>query len=340
MDGYDLSYTPRARYTFRDSLDEYPSNGSISDDAALNEFIGDPEFTIPVMEESFFEYGPKGLWALNQRASALQPAAHLDIEFQTELQEPKCYYWLNFATCVMVSIAVSTSILASSSELGGGWWACIFQKTQQFVMTGYVLYMVTTPDTYKSINCSLELLPINWMLYNYPFARVLLYLGIQLIAALLGAYITLGLYYSKLEAMDKKIMQRIIMPSAPHIFAIDSFALALFAHSVLAVGVTVILSPSNSINCGQTIIYALCYVYIISLLYEIAIGPVSFVIYKLALHLAYVSIFSDDSSSEKNMGWILAGAGMLFKLLGFPLIAYHVKYVWSNIARRHIEYAT
>jgi hypothetical protein len=86
-------------------------------------------------------------------------------------------------------------------------------------------------------------------------------------------------------------------------------------------------------------ICSLAYVYIISSVYEIAVGPISFVIYKLALYGAYRSIVG-EISGEKNTGWVLTGAGMLFKLIGFPLIAYHVKYVWSNVARRHIEYAS
>lgn len=344
MDAYNTVYTPEARLpsgridTFPiDILECYSSTSSADDASDLHEFIGEPEFQVPILEEG------------NQRMD--QPwrerfDIRLDYHRSDSVVHPvdaymdtaPRYYLLDFLLCLSVSVSFCSITLTTNLLFSNISTIIVAQNVLQFIIVGGILYVFATADTYKSANCSIDFLPINWVFYSYSILSVLAYLSIQVVSATISSYVMIGMYYSRFAQLDKKTLLESIIPSDSHALSVDSLVLTLFVHALIVVGTTFIMTQINSLNCDQIFVQALGYIYLISLIYEITIGPISFILYRLIFYGAIVSVFDDTHDSQKNSTLIMMGVSALIKMIGYPLVAYHVKYIWIHIIRRYIEY--
>ncbi len=357
MDAYYMYRTPRSRSRWAEpdqvatsleagGMEYYPgyvSEDSITNDTALNEFINDPEFDMPMMDESVSRRHPQLQPISLQRTSVIRNPYHdgetigLDVQLSTTVPR---YYMIHFALGVIISIVYSASTFMLSMADATSPWVFFIQKTIQFGCIGYFVYTFTTVSTYKSINYSLDTLMVNWVLYSYSFLNILTYLSILITAPVAGSYVTIGLYYSKIKQVDQQLLfDSIFSTTGTGVWAADTIVLTLVAHVTFIIGITFILSYINSMNCKSIAVHALGYTYVISMLCEIAIGPISFILCRVALYGALVSVFGDAESGQKNAICIMTGINILIKLLVYPLIAYHVKYVWIRILQRYFEYS-
>lgn len=317
---------------FSDSESYRSSISSIEDDSALNEFIQDPNFNqLPILERrpSYQQY-------FTQTGSTditnLQP-----VDIQSSHIN---YYAVEFLSCLFVSIAVSSStlmlnILPNCADNSLSYY--VLAKALRFFISGYVAYIFTTSDTYRSINTSIDFLSINWALYSYKCTAVCTYFGIQLAAAFLGALLSIGLHYNIISILDKeKLLDSII--SVPHIYLLTPsyMFLSIFVHILTVVGLTFIMDSTNSLNCKRIVVKRITYMGVISLVYGPMVGPIGFMaMYKLGLYLATSVIFGIPGSAT-IVGTVLAHIAI--KLLMYPFIAFHVKYVLKNAIQRYFEY--
>ena len=330
MDMYNPAHTPIGRNTEHIiTFSSGSSSGSDSDlSSDLSEFIHDPNFTIPMLED------------IMHRASGINRSYPNPISPSDPVSDmsPR-YYLFDFALCMSVSFVISSITLMTNLLPVNIGSLMIIQTLLQTISLAGLLYIFATPDTYKSLNCSLEFLPINWVSYSYSLPNMLSYLGIQILATIIGAYTVIGMYYNKIDQMERRALFQSILPGDPyHALSVDSFVLTIFANLIMIVGATFIMNQINSINCSQSFAYAVSYILIVGLVYELFTGPINFILYKLILYGAIVSVFDDVHDSQKNPILIAMGINILFKLIVYPVVAYHVKYIWSQMLRRYIEY--
>jgi glycerol uptake facilitator-like aquaporin len=344
MNTYNAVYTPEARLSLGyidsnpiDILECGPSDSSTSDDNDLREFIDELEFRVSIMggvprtDQPWCERFDLRL-NYHRSDSVENPA-------DAYMKAAPRYYLLDFLLCLSVSISFCSTALAANLLLSDIGAIIIIQNVLQFVVVSGILYVFATADTYKSANCSIDFLAINWVFNSYNISNVLIYLSIQIVAATIGSYAIIGMYYTQFTQLDKQILLDSIIPSNKYALSADSLILTLFVHALIILGTTFIMTQINSLNCNQIFVQALGYIYLISILYEITVGPISFILYKLIFYGAIVSVFEDAHDSQKNSTLIMMGADTLIKLIGYPLVVYHMKYIWIQMVRRYIEYA-
>lgn len=314
--------------------DSYHSGGcSLEDDAALNEFITDPTFNqLPMLERRasynryFFQTGVSGI------------VDNLPVNIQDYTLHH--YYMAEFVSCLAVSIAVNSSILMlniipACEDKSLSYY--ILTKAIMFLLAGYIAYIFTMPKTYRSINTSVEVLAINWTIHIYKGTSVLVYLAIQIAASLLGALITIGLFYNMIVFLDKEKLVLTIM-SVPRIYLLTpSYTiLSIVVQLVSAAGLAFIMDSTNSLNCQTIVIQRVAYIGIISLVYGPAMGQVGFMsMYRLGLYAVSTTVFNLGVDTAIVIT-VITHTGA--KLLLYPFIAFHVKYVWKNAIQRYIEY--
>lgn len=331
MDMYNTVDTPIGTYP-DEHIITFSSGSSISDvsdlSSDLSEFINDPNFVVPMLED------------IMHKASDITDPYYTPISHSYPVLDvsPK-YYLYDFILCIFVSIFISsisfmTSLFSTNIES-----TIIIQTIVQSITIGGLLYVFSTPDTYKSINCSLEFLPINWVSYSYSLSNMFIYLSIQILAAIIGSYIVIGMYYNKIKQLDQMILFQSILPGdTDNALSADSIALSIFVNLITIVGATLIMGHINSITCRNSFTYTVIYILIIGVVYERFTGPINFILYKLILYGAIVSTFDGAYDNQKNPIIIAMGINIVFKLIVYPVVAYHVKYIWSQSLRRYIEY--
>ncbi len=311
---------------------------SDSSDSILDEFMNDPDFSVPVMNNMQYEYN-------SLQASALRNIYHNDYVIDIDVPAHPTlarYYLFNFAIYLLMGISFGSTLFVGTNNMAIvlSYEAYLAQKLIQLVIFSFITYGTVTASTYRSINYSIDILMINWVLYSYTIKTMFIYLLMQFGAALISGYITIGLYYYKFAVIDNKYIQGVILfVDESHTPTIDSFALLFIAHILLITGATTIMSHINSINCKSTFLMTLVFIYSVSIIYENALGPISFSLYKLCIYIAHTSVFGLEHVIEKNYTLLLMIVGLIIKLLLYPLITYYVRYVWSRKLKRYLEYS-
>jgi len=313
-----------------DSYEHHSSSmDSIDNDPVLNEFIQDPNFSnVPSLEKiPYFN-------------TSIANSVHIDIQPMLV----KCYYALEFAACAFIAIGISSSIfmvdiLRIETDGANSLFYFILSKTIQFFIAGMVIYSFSNADSYKSINTSIEFLAINWSLYNYTIWMVLKYLLIQISASIFGTLITIGLHYNILSSVPKDVLlNSIITINTNYLLSPSYFLLSTFIHIITAIGLTLIIDRTNSINYHKKIVQRIIYIYSISILYCTIIGPIGFMTYRTTFYILLSIIFNIQGRESMVVIIIITVSHILIKLLIYPFIAFHVKFVWKNSMRRYLEY--
>ncbi len=269
----------------------------------------------------------------------------LQVEDIPEILAPKKLYLYNFAINFGMSFWMNSITFLCGIELAmdNESWIIryIIDHIFHLIAISYVFYGVITPDTYKSINLSSDILPINWVLYNYPLRQAMSYLGIIFISNFLGAYVSIGLYYTSIKESNKTILVKTILASdMRHSIRIESFILNICVHLFLVSGSTIIMGQINSINSRDVVFYTILFIFITTMIFEPLMGSIIFVFNKLWLYLACYSIFHIDMESEETTMFFISAISLVMKLFIYPIVAYYTKYVWSKYIRSYIEYSS
>lgn len=303
-------------------------SSSIDNDSELNDFIENASFTsksIPMLEQK------KHIYSIDEHPI------------------PRSFFAYNLVIIIVLTIAFNSTICTNffatinDRQTNKSDDAIIlkylFQRIMQLIINGSVLYSTITADTYKSVNYSLDILPINWVLYEYSITQTLWYLLILFVGQFMSAYITIGLFYSQIEAFDQEFFNRSIV-EVDIAFAkkIDTFVLAFIVNAASSMITTIILGRSNSLNCKNVAMQGMFAMFIISLIYETTVGPMTFVVNRLFMYIAYVSVFG--STKNVNDILILLSVRILFRIIISPILVYYTKYALIPVLRKYLEYAT
>ncbi len=336
MDNYIDNFTPRNNRSnqnrTRDHVISINSNvleysdsilESITNDSDLNEFIEDPNFNVPILGDHF-------------RAYQYPQTSHPN-QINNETIAPQ-YYKLEFIICLLISISANHTIFLVVDKNIDNVFLNIFRKMIHFSIISIISYLFTTADTYRSINVSIDFLPINWILYNYSIKTVVKYMLVQILAIGIGSYISIALYYNTLSTLSKDEIIVSIMAVTNINFNFSTIATILYAHVISCIGNTIIMEYTNSLTCRYNMIQRVAYLCLVSIIYGTTIGPFTLLIYRIILYLSVISVFPKFYSYDDHIFLIVGAINILIKLIIYPFIVYYTKYVWKHKMLRYIEY--
>ncbi len=337
MDTYNRYNTPHSNYnlndgSFRYSIDSDDINNDdnisdISDNSELNDFIQNTGIDFHTIEGMRFKQN-----------RILYEDGNLN-NIEIDLININKYYKLNFLVCFLTSILFTSNIFMLAIIEADDKLMFIIRIVLESIILSMINYVFISSNTYKSMNLSLEFLAINWVFYEYSISTMLKYFVVNLLGIFTGCYFTIGMYYTKLINIDKKnLLDLIITTKYDNDFTIDKISLSIFIHVILIIGTSFILSEVNSINCMKRYMYVIYYYLLINLVYELFVGQIVFIMYKLGLYLSIISIFSDTHIYYNNFLLITTLIYILTKIIIYPLVAFYVKYVWKNKILRYLEY--
>lgn len=297
---------------------------SITNDSDLNEFIEDPNFNIPILGNNFRTY-----------QHLTEP--HQVNQINNEIIAPQ-YYKLEFIVCFLISISANHTLFLVNND-APSIFLNILRKILYFGIITVIAYLFTTADTYRSINISIDFLPINWIIFNYSFIVVLKYLLIQVVAISIGSYVSVMLYYDELNILNKdEIILSIMSTINTDFISIGHITTIIYVHLITVIGNTMIMDYTNSLTCRYNICQRISYLSLVSIIYGHIIGPFSLLIYRIGLYLAIISVFPKHYSGGDSSFLVLGMVNILIKMLIYPFIVYYTKYIWKHKILRYIEY--
>ena len=214
----------------------------------------------------------------------------------------------------------------------------VLSKVINIFCIGFVSYIFTSPDTYKSVNITLHYLAINSIAYEYKFINILQYIFIQLSSGLLAALITIGIYFSLISKIPTEILLSNIF-THDYSYALNySFVLiSIIMNFCLSSGLTILTNMTTSLNAQKRAIHKALVIFFVSSTFGVIIGPIGHIYQNLCLYIMIIVTRSDYALFNWNM-FITYTLLILSILMFYPFIVIQIKFTWLNKYRRYIEY--
>ena len=303
--------------------EDYPSNQS-SDDEDYDDELLNALTSVPVMDK--LRYDPQ-------------------VKYQLEVQTTanKTFFNIEVIGCFISSILVcSVSFMFTLSYNYTDNTDVIFRyitnRFLYFVMIGGASHVLTTADTYKSINITVCTLGINCIVYNYNAQTVLKYLAIQIVCTIIGSFFTFSIFFQLLDKIStENVLRNILATSREYNFNFSFISVNILAHIFNSVGTTAIINLTNSVNAKNKVVERMFYSFIVSIVFGLAVGPIGYVQYNIGLYFAVCVIRNDYEYFDVSafMTYLIT---IIIILFIYPLLAIQTKYKWRNIYRNYLEY--
>ncbi len=267
---------------------------------------------------------------------------YANIEVQSHVANPYllleafaciCFNIVLFSNAFMFALVNNTVGISTDVVL-----RYIIAKATNLSCLGLITYIFTTPDTYKSINLTIEFLSINLVIYEYQFINILKYLCIHLGVAIVAAFVTIGMYYDIIKNIPTATLLATILPaSKTYSFTYSYVLIAIVMHLTTSIGITIVVNSSTSINAKQKAIHKALLLFFVNLTFGVVIGPVGYIWQNLVLYIIMILVRAEYSLL--NIDMFITYAVMIISIIVFyPLIAIQIKFLWRNRYRRYIEY--
>ncbi len=204
---------------------------------------------------------------------------------------------------------------------------------------GLVCAIFTTPDTYKSINISIEYLAINAIIYEYSLKVVLQYLLIRIVSGITFAFLTTWIFYDLITQFTTEdvISNVLFVTTNNYKFSYSFYLTALLLHLSIAIGLSLVVDNTTSTNAKISAIIKSGVIYMCRLSFGVIVGPIGYIWSNIALYFAIVV-----NRHRYDLLDFHIIATYLVMIVGiviiYPLIAIQVKFIWKNKYRRYIEY--
>ncbi len=269
-------------------------------------------------------------------------AQYPKLEIQSSMQNP--YLILETFACICLNIilcsnifmfAIITTRFGASSDIIIRY---VISKALNLAGVGLVTYIFTGPDTFKSINITLEYLSINLIIYEYKFTDVLRYLFIHFITAIGTALLCIGMYYDLINSISTQLLLSFVFSAKrSYSFSYSYVIVSVLMHLLLSIGLTILTNMTNSMNSRHRAIHKALLTFFISLSYGAIIGPIGYVWPNLALYIMII-IIRNEYELFNNSLFVTYVISLLVTILLYPIMAVQIKYFWRNKYRRYIEY--
>lgn len=219
-----------------------------------------------------------------------------------------------------------------------------------------IKYVLTSPDTFKSVNLTMESLSINSIIYGYSLSIVIKYLFIHFITGIISAAIVVGTYYEYLDTFTSSELSSFILLRASSFvpesvsqdvkltvenhkykFGYSYFLITILAHAILGFGLSILTNTVNSLNVKKRVLQKGLLVFMINITFGIVIGPIGYTWPSLVLYIMMIIIRNDFD--QLNTSIVITYTMTLTTIIiVYPIIAIKIKYFWHSKYRNYIEY--
>lgn len=318
------------------------------DGQSPHDSIGSYESVIDDRQSGQFsdESNPLGIMVLDDMFDDWDVKNCTNLEVQSSMSKP--YLLLEFASSLVLNICLCsnafTLILIATDRNGvehtDNLVRYIIIKMINLVFVGLVSFVFTTPDTFKSVNVTIEYLAINIIVYDYEFSHIIKYLGIHLMTAVVGCLFSIGMFYEYINHLPtEQILPNIIVSSFSFTFNYSFILISFVVHLGIASGLTVVSNHSNSTNAKKKTLYKAAIFMFASVAFGSVIGPIGYMFPQLLLYSMIILIRGDFDLFNASL-FISYIVTIISVIVLYPIIAIQIKFFWRNRYRRYIEYDT
>lgn len=273
---------------------------------------------------------------------AMPPIYEPTIQTQAVMKTP--YYKLEIVGVVILSILTSsTSFLFAGMRKYFITTDLLIQylviRFLHFLAIGMVMFLFSNTDTYKSLNLTTDILCINAIIYSYNSITVLKYILIHIFGALTGSLFTYGMYYYVVDSINTDdLLGSIFLRRRDYSFNTSRIMISIMVHIILSSGLTILINTTNTINIRDRVINKISYIFAISIIFGIFIGPIGYIWYNLSLYIVIVLLRS-DGFEVLNINILFNYLAMILSIIFiFPIVAVQIKFNLWNKYRNYIEY--
>lgn len=265
------------------------------------------------------------------------------IEVQTTLAKP--YFMLEIASCACSSMTIYSNIFmfAIISDRYPSSTTDIFMR---YIMSkgiilggiGIVSYVFTSPDTYKSVSCTLKILITNAIIYEYKTSVFAKYILIHLLVTVLVALFAIGIFHDFIKDIDNmSLLNNVFTSRRSYDFSASYILVACIMHIASAIGIIILTNDTTSVNAKTRVVNKYVLLFILSITFGAIIGPIGYVWPSLVLYSMIIITRGAFEVFNMNLFIIYAGTVLLI-LFVYPFIALQIKFIWRKKYIRYIEY--
>lgn len=250
--------------------------------------------------------------------------------FLLELIACSCFQLLISSNAFTFAIVTPTS---PSTTVGS-----IIFRSINLMYLGIITNIFTRPDTYKSLNVTIEYLAINAIVYEYSFIDVLKYLGIQVMSGIIISFIMIGIYYDIIRDLPTEvILTNILNIVRPYTFSYSYILVTGLLHLCLSISLTILIDSTASANAKSHSFCKVAAIYLCRSIFGIVSTPVGYISANMFLYIAVITSRSRFDLLDIHLlsTYMITIAVICFI---YPLVAIQIKFVWGNKYRRYIEY--
>ena len=246
---------------------------------------------------------------------------------------------LEFAACFSFDIILCSNVFLFAILNAGD--NQVFQyvliRIINLSFLGIISYLLAGPDTYRSVNITLTYLSINSILYKYSLLNVLRYLFIHFVAAILASLVSIGMYYDLIKEISSSDLVINLFPLHKYSISYSYASIAFLVHMSVSIGLVVLVDMTNSMNARKRSIHKAMFLFFLSVIFGVIIGPIGYAWPNLALYATLFIIRNDYSSFDSNM-FVIYLITTIAAFILYPIIAIQLKYTCRNKYSRCIEY--
>lgn len=323
--------------SFHDSeYDEIERSRSYIDEINIDllrseQLLESSDSRIPILDDSYVH----DMWSGGDQ--------YRNLEVQSSMDKP--YLLLEFVASTILDVVLCSndlmfSIISDAQSNTDPLVRYIVAKLINLSFVAMIPFIFTTADTYKSINVTVEYLAINVIIFEYDFANILKFAGIQLLAAILGSLISYGIYFEYVKHLtSEQILPNIVISAFTFKFNISYVIVSILVHVFIAAGLTIISNNASSMNAKKKTLHKSLLFMFAGLSFGLFVGPVGHMVPQIIFYAFVVVLKGDFHLFNENM-FITYSVAVLFILILYPLIAIQIKFYWRNRYKRYIEYGS
>lgn len=288
--------------------------------------------------DSLYKIPPMETLTSNIYSVSQSPA----LEVQSTMKTP--YMKLEFIACfslnmILCSNSFMLALVDSKQDiLLENIFRYVLFQIINLACLGFMSYIFTSPDTYKSINITIKYLAINSIVYEYKFSIILKYIGIHLCAGILASLASIGIYHDLItDIPTSKLLSVIFATKRSFSISYSYILVSIMMHFSLSAGLTILTNTTTTINSRIRALQKALLTLFVSITFGAVIGPIGHIWPYLSLYSMVILTRREYDSFNLNL-FITYASTILAIIVFYPLMAIQIKFFWRNRYRRYIEY--
>ncbi len=265
------------------------------------------------------------------------------IDVETSMTKP--LYVLEFIGCICASVLLYSGIFTFTAlifkydnDMCVGIVQYIGIKLINFITMSMLTFVFITVDTFKSINIVSKFLFINAIIYKFDYKMFTKFILIHISTVIIAAPMSILIFESVISNIPTEQLLNVIFDThREYTFNVGYMLITVMVHLVIGTGLTLLTQSTRSCNAHVMCIYKLLILFVFSLLFEIIIGPVDYVLSEIILYISIIIWKSNYQHINYNL-LISYGISLIIVIILYPLLAFCIKTSWRKKFTKYVEY--